>query len=42
MLIMQMLQQSAGLYRQIVERHLQFGYGLAEFWMISDLFLQVL
>ena len=36
------LQQTARLYRQVVERHLQFGYGLAEFWMISNLFLQIL
>ena len=37
-----LLQQPAGLYREVVERHLQFGYGLAKFGMISDLFLQVL
>ena len=30
-----LLQQAAGLYRQDVERHLQFGYGLAELGMIS-------
>jgi len=37
-----LLQQPAGLYCQVVECHLEFGYGLAEFGMISDLFLQVL
>jgi len=36
------LQKAAGLYRQDVERHLQFGYGLAQFGMISDFLLQVL
>ena len=40
MLILQILQQPAGPNCQAVEGHLQFRYGFAEFWMISDLLLQ--
>ena len=34
------LQQSASLYCQIIQRHLQFRYGRADFWMLSDLLWQ--
>ncbi len=36
-----LLQQSAGLYRQDVERHLQLRDGFAEFGMVSDFLLQL-
>ena len=35
-----LLQHPARLYRQVIQRHLQFRNGLAEFWMLSDLLLQ--
>jgi hypothetical protein len=34
------LQQSASLYCQLIQSHLQFRYGRADFWMLSDLLLQ--
>jgi hypothetical protein len=34
------LQQTASLDRQNVERHFQLSNGCADFWMLSDLFLQ--